>query len=79
MGLLISRPSVFVWGPEACLSTGFRGFCEKARPLWRKMVFAVASIEYKMRILHKDMEENTNTMFTNNMLQLVTREETKHG
>ena len=21
MGLLISRPSVFVWGPEACLST----------------------------------------------------------
>ena len=23
MGLLISRPSVFVWGPEACLSTVF--------------------------------------------------------
>ena len=23
MGLLISRPSVFVWGPEACLSAVF--------------------------------------------------------
>ena len=44
MGLLISRPSLFVWGPEACLSTGFRRFRGKARPLRRKIVFAVASI-----------------------------------
>ena len=44
MELLISRTSVFVWGPEACLSTGFRCFHGKARPLRRKMVFAVASI-----------------------------------
>ena len=44
MGLVISRPSVFVWGPEACLSTGFRRFLGKAHPLRRKIVFAVASI-----------------------------------
>ena len=37
MGLLISRPSVFIWGPEACLSTGFRRFRGKARPLRMKM------------------------------------------
>ena len=29
MGLLISRPSVFVWGPEACLSTVFVVFVER--------------------------------------------------
>ena len=28
IGLLISRPSVFVWGPEACLSTFFVIFVE---------------------------------------------------
>ena len=52
MRLLISRPSVFVWGPEACLSTGFRRFRlrGKARPLRRKMVFAVASIIIVLRV-----------------------------
>ena len=29
MGLLISRPSVFVWGPEACLSMVFVVFVER--------------------------------------------------
>ena len=29
MGLLISRPSVYVWGPEACLSMVFVDFVEK--------------------------------------------------
>ena len=42
-GLLISWPSVFVWGPEACLSAVFR---RKARPLQRNTVFAVARIVY---------------------------------
>ena len=46
MRLLISRPSVFVWGPEACLSNGLRRFRGNARPLRTKTVFAVASIYY---------------------------------
>ena len=43
MGLLISQPSVFVWGPEACLSTVFVGFVEPTKK--KKIVFAVASID----------------------------------
>ena len=53
MGLLISRPSVFAWGREACLSTGFRCFRGKARPLQRKIVFAVASITITYRDQHQ--------------------------
>ena len=32
MGLFISQPSVFVWGPEACLSNIFVVCVEKAHP-----------------------------------------------
>ena len=38
MRLLISRPSVFVWGPEACLSNGLRSFRGNAHPLRTKTV-----------------------------------------
>ena len=48
MGLLISRPSVFVWGTEACLSTLFIVFVER-RVLYKgKIAFVVASIEARL-------------------------------
>ena len=50
MGLLISRPSVFVWEPEACLLTVSVVFVER-RPLRMKTVFAVASIVLNMKLL----------------------------
>ena len=37
MGLLISRPSVFVWGPEACLSAVFIVFVKKRALYERKL------------------------------------------
>ena len=45
MGLIISRPSVICMGTGSLFVYGFRQFCEKARPLRRKIVFAVASIK----------------------------------
>ena len=38
MGLLISRPSVFVWEPEACLSTVFVVFVER-RALYKGKLY----------------------------------------
>ena len=56
MGLIISRPSVFAWGPEACLSTVFCQFGGKARPLRMKTVFAVGSIKFKSNLRISKLE-----------------------